>query len=347
MKTPAVSAPALFAGFVTPGSATPARLRLPSRAIGLSAAATLALASPAFAYLGSFAPADGYHLGVYSGSVNWSDVSYYDAGASGANAGGGAGPNLITPDSGKWKVVGQVARSAALGASPPYPGTLPPGTLPIYIVGNHGPGRTDGSALAFRNDTPLGGVGAAVYDYTIDTYDTGGTVPATVTNGIVGSNLYFNANPNDPINPGTHPLDKFNLSFMDSSGNIGAQWGYARDNEIYWRAGSAGPWNYTGLYANNGAWDGMSVKIDLTADTFQIDYYDVIGNTTINIAPAGTALGAAMNNLTTLRWQLEDGVNSGVGGKNFFDDATFTIPAPGSLGLFGLGALVGLRRRRS
>lgn len=313
-----------------------------------------AAALPASAHLGSFAPADGYTLSLFSGPVNWCDVSYYNAGAYGPNSGGGPGPTNIVPDSGLWRVVGPVggfyptaaARNAAVGGAPPYP-TSAPGSLPIYIVGDHGPGRTDASSLAFRNDTPRG-TGAAVYDYSIDTYDTGGVAPAAVTGGPVSHQIYLRPNPSDPPNPdGTPAGDKFSLGFMDSVGNIGAQWGYARDNEIYWRPGSAGPWTYTGIYADPGDWDGVRIDIDLTADTFSLDYYDVSSTTWLNLAPAGTPLGAAMGNFTTLRWLLEDGVNSGVGGKNFFDDSSFIIPAPGAAGLLALAGAAAARRRRS
>ena len=111
-----------------------------------------------------------------------------------------------------------------------------------YIVGNHGPGRTDGSSLAIRNDTPLGVTGPLVYNYELD--------------------------------------------------------------------------------------------------TFSMDYFDVSANTWTNLVPAGTAMGQAMNDFTNIRWQLEDGLAAGVGGKNFFDDFSFsTVPEPSTLLLFAFGGL--------
>jgi hypothetical protein len=330
-------------------SARPSRrgVELLSAKCGMAAAGLMfAVASPASAYLGSFTPNDGYNI-----VQPWVDVTYFNAGAYGANAGGG-GWTQTTPDSGKWKVVGPVggfftsvaARTAATVGAPAY-GPVPSSGLPIYIVGDHGPGRTDNSALAFRNDTPAG-TGAANYDYGIDTYDTGGTAPATVTSGVVSAQMYFLPNPDVMAQPGTRAGDKFFMSFKDSSGNIGAQWGYARDNEVYWRAGSSGPWNYTGVIANSGNWDGIKISIDLTADTFALDYYKVATSSWVNLAAAGTALGASMTNLTNLGWHLEDATNNGVGGKNFFDDVGFGIPAPGSAGVLALAGLVAMRRRR-
>lgn len=314
----------------------------------------VAAASQAQANLGTFSPNEGYNLSVYSGSYNWSDVSYYNAGKYGVNSGGGPGPTFITPNSSNWKLDpasaggffgSAAARSATIGTAPPYPTTNPLG-MPAYLVGDHGPGRTDNSSLAFRNDNPLGSVGPAIYTYDFDTYDTGGPVASSVTSGPVSFNIFMAASPGFPIGTGQRYPQKFHQSFMDTSSNIGAEWGYAYDNEIIWRSSSSNPWNYTGLYTN-GAWDGMTVNIDLTAQTFELKFFDATSSTTTVLAPAGTPLGASMANFTSLRWQLEDGVNGGVGGKNFFDDAKLTIPAPGALGLLGMGALAAARRRRN
>lgn len=325
----------------------------------LTALALTALATaPASAYLGSFGPSDGYNLLVLSGSVNWSDVSYYNAGQYGPNAGNGTGPTLQTPNAGLWRINSQAggffATAAARNANTPpttagYSPTLPSGTVGAYIVGGHFPGRNnDGYNLAVRNDTPAG-TGAIDYDYTIDSYDFAGYNPASVTAGSVSTQFYFCPNPSDPVSPdGTPPGDKFILSLTDSIGNIGAQWGYARDNEIYWRAGSTGAWNYTGVYADASNWDGVRIDIDLSADTFGIDYYDVGTNTWASIAAAGTALGTPMADLTHLGWSLVDGVSSGLGGKNYFDDFSFhvSVPTPGTLALTASGLLLTARRRR-
>ena len=322
--------------------------RIASAITPLSALALIQLASPAQAYLGSFTPADGYQI-----IQPWVDVSYFNTGQYGANAGGGS-VNYVAPDSGLWKVTGPVggiytsaaARAAATSGAPPYAVTPPvAGSAPVYIVGNHGPGRTDNSALAFRNDTPAN-TGAAKYDYSIDTYDTGGIAPSTVTSGIVTTQFYFCPNPADPVVPGALPRDKFTMSFKDSSGNTGFQWGYAAENQVYWRTGTSGPWTYTGVFANAANWDGVRVDIDLTNDTFGLDYYVVASNIWQNMIPAGTALGTPMTNLTNLGWQLEDNVFTGTGGKNFFDDFSFNVPAPSVVPLLALGGLVGARRRR-
>jgi hypothetical protein len=319
--------------------------------------ATLLFApAPAWAYLGSFEPADGYNLGVYASPspINWSDVSYYNAGNYGANAGGGSGPTVIAPDSGKWKVVSQVGgyftsaatRSTWLAGSPPYPNSLPPSALPAYIVGEHSPGRTGYGSLAVRNDSPSG-TGPLVYNYQLDSYDFGGISPASVTSGVVGTQFYFCPNPVDATK-----ADKFRLSFRDSLGNIGMEWGYGRDNTVTWRTSPSSAWNYTSILANASNWDGVRVDIDLGADTFSFDYYDVSANLWSNVVPAGTALGTPLQDLTNLDWRLEDAVNSGVGGKNFFDDFSFQTAVPeavpgAALPLLFAGAAFAARRRQS
>jgi hypothetical protein len=316
-------------------------------------------AVPANAYLGSFTPNDGYQI-----VQPWVDVSYFNSGANGLYAGGAAYAH-VAPNTGLWKVVATApggiytsaaARAAALVGVPPYPAVPPAaGGGPIYIVGDHGPGRTDNSALAFRNDSPAG-TGPAMYEYSLDIYDTGagggntGPLPSSIITGVVTTDFYFCPNPADPPDPsGANPRDKFTMSFIDQSGNVGFQWGYAAENQVYWRTSSSNPWNYTGVFADATNWDGVSVDIDLNSQTFGLDYYDVSTNTWSNMIPSGTALGMSMANLTRLGWQLEDNVFTGTGGKNFFDDFKFSsnVPEPSSMVLFGFAAsLISWRRRR-
>jgi len=310
-----------------------------------SVALVAGLAGQAYASLGTFVPANGYQI-----VQPWVDVSYFNSGQYGSSGGGSL--SHIPADSGLWKVTGQVggiyattaARNAAITAGNNY--LNPPqaaGNATVYIVGNHSPGRTDNGSLAFRNDTPAG-TGAAKYDYTLDIYDSGGVVPSSVTSGLVSAGFYFCPNPADPTSG--PPLDKFAMSFKDAANNTGLQWGYAADNEVYWRTNTSGPWTYTGVYANAANWDGVKVTIDLTAGTFGLDYYVVSTNTWQNMVAAGTLLGMPMTNFTTLGWQLEDNVFSGVGGKNFFDDFSIAIPSPSAAALLGLGGLLAARRRR-
>ena len=174
-----------------------------------------------------------------------------------------------------------------------------------------------------------------MYEYTLDTYDTGGgggntgPVPSSITSGVVTTQFYFCPNPADPPDPsGANPRDKFTMSFLDASGNVGFQWGYAAENQVYWRTSSSNPWNYTGVFADATNWDGVKADVDLDSQTFGLDYYDVSANTWSNMIPAGTPLGMSMANQTTLGWQLEDNVFTGTGGKNFFDDFKFSYSVP-------------------
>ncbi|MEX2188616.1 MAG: hypothetical protein WD875_17545 [Pirellulales bacterium] len=314
-------------------------------------AVALIVPSRAMAYLGSFGPNDGYYAqyGTFLG-----DVTYYNAGQSGINAGGGPTMQIVA-DSGLWTLqspVGGVFPSAALRApyiatAPPYALTDPNG-VPAYLLGGHFSGRNnDGYNLAFRNDTPIG-TGPAIYEYAIDTFDTGGPVPASVTSGVNSVGFYFCPNPADVPDPSGQAHHKFTLSVKDSLGNIGLEWGYARDNEVTWRDSPSSPWTYTGVYANSTNWDGIDIDVDLTADTFGIDYYDVSANTWSTMVPAGTPLGMPLLNITTLRWQLEDGVATGTGGKNYFDDFSIQtpVPEPSSIALVALTGLALLPRLR-
>ncbi len=314
---------------------------------------SIGTARPAHAYLGSFGPQDGYH--VQSGLVS-GDVTYYNAGQYGGNAGGGSGPTQIVADSGLWSYVGPaggyfsnaVDRGNYIATAPPYPAN-PVTALGAYLVGGHSGGRTDNFTLAMRNDTPLGVTGPAVYECELDSYDFGGIAPVSVTSGVVQVGLYFCPNPGDTPNPGTAPRDKFTMSFVDSVGNIGFQWGYGRDNSVTWRTSPSNPWNVISMTADATNWDGVRFDVDLSSDTFSFDYYDVSANTWTSLVPSGTAMGQSMSDLTVLRWQLEDGLSACIGGKNFFDDFSFqVVPEPSSVTLasFACLAALGAYRRR-
>jgi hypothetical protein len=321
-------------------------------------AIALAIPSTSQAYLGSFGPNDGYYpqYGTVLG-----DVTYYNAGQNGINAGGGAAMPLPA-DTGLWSLqtpnaggvfASAVNRAAFTSQYPAYPPN-PPNTVGIYLLGGHFPGRNnDGANLAFRNDTPVG-TGAARYRYQIDTYDTGGPVPASVNSGSVSMSFYFSPNPAaPPPSDGSPSHVKFTMSLLDSSASTGFQWGYAMDNTVMWRDSSSNPWNTTTVVADSAAWDGVKFNMDLTGDTFGIDYFDASLNTWNTMVPAGTPMGSAMMDFTTIDWQLEDGVNiwgtapiNQLGGKNYFDDVSIVIPEPASLSLAIFGAVALLRRNR-
>ena len=299
------------------------------------------------AYLGSFEPADGYTLSVIPGTPPsvFTDVTYYNAGQFGANAGGGT-PTQITFNTGSWKLLTEpgafyatsAIRNGYLGSTPPYPATVGPSGIPVYIVGNHFGGRTGFSALALRSDT-VAPIGPMEYNYSLDTYDFGGPAPSSITNGIVSTDFFFCPNPVDQLT-----TEKFIMSFVDSGGNVGMQLGYTRDNQVYWRPGNSGAWTYPGITADSTNYDGFQVDIDLTNDTFALSYYDVSTNVTSTLAAAGTPLGNAMTDLTNLRWWLDDQTILGVGGKNFFDDFSFHVVPEPSCGLLAWLAACCLRR---
>ncbi len=309
--------------------------------------------STASAHLGSFGPNEGYNLSMFSGSNNWCDVTYYNAGAYGPSSGGGSA-TAIAPDSGLWKLRSNngafyattAARNAQVGSAPAYTTSPLVGSATSYIVGAHFSGRNnDGYNLALRNDT-VAGTGPITYDYSLDTFDTGGPIASTQSTGVVRYQTYFLTDPDSAPNPDGTFSDKFRMSFVDSSGNIGAEWGYARDNQVAYRDGPSSAWTYTTWNAGPANWNGIRVDLDLSSDTFSMEYYDD-ATTTWNSIVTGASMGTAMGNFTTIRWQLEDAVNTGIGGKNFFDDSSFTgfVPAPGATGLL-VGGMIALARRR-
>ncbi len=310
----------------------------------------LAQSPSAQAYLGSFDIPDGYNQ--FATQVpgtppsDFSDVVYYNAGV--------IGPKIQIPyNSGQWQLLTQAgaffpngaARNAVVFGAPPYPAFPSSGTVPDYVIANHPGGRT-GGALALRNEG--GPDGAMEYDYTLDTVDFGGPTPASVTSGNVLTQFYFCPNGMDS-NP---TAEKFIMSFRDNFGNTGLQVGYRHDNQVQWRPGSSGAWTLAGITADSLAYDGFRVDMNLSSDTFQLEYFDFSTSIWSTLAVAGTPLGASMQNLTNLRWWLDEftvaGDPSGYAGKNFFDDFSFKVnpvPEPSSC-LLLLTGLCGLLVRR-
>jgi hypothetical protein len=329
----------------------------------ISAAAFAGVAAPhAHAYLGGFENADGYaYAFTYPVLDNWVDCTMYNAGAFGPNAGGGS-PFQQTVNTGLWTYSSSVGaaftnpaqRILDMGAAPTFNlnSISISNTVPSYFVGAHFGGRLGTNALAIRNATPAG-TGAMKYDYRLDSYDFGGVAPASITSGNIPGRFFFQANPLDNIVDATGMSpEKLYLSFKDSSGNIGFQWGYQRDNTIIWRASPSGSWNTTALVADDGSgvgnYDGVQFSINLTTQTFGLRYFDVSTSTTTVLAPLGTPLGNTMSDFTHIGWYFTDNVVSGVGGKNFFDDFTFQVPEPTTLmttGAVGVAALARRRRR--
>lgn len=323
-------------------------------------AVALLVASPAMAYLGSFESGDGYRfLGPLPN--DWIDVTNYNAGATNDVDASYAPLTPIPFNSGLWKITGPGPGSFYINATdratyinpgsppaPPYPAGAAKGPIiGAYLIGDHGGGHT-GNALAMRNTTPAGS-GPMEYDYTIDKFDFGGIVPSTVTAGTIKTSFWFwPSNPEQTVVP---PKEKFIMSFGDGT-NIGFQWGYARDNQLYWRPGSSGAWNMTSLFANDPSqYDKMTMEINLTAQTFKIDFSDTSTSLTTTLAPT-QALGAGMSNFTHIGWSLADNLQAGPlgwGGKNFFDDFVFDVPVPepsSALAMLAAGALAAIKRPR-
>lgn len=314
-------------------------------------------ATSAQAHLGGFENADGYaYAFTYPQLDNWVDATMYNAGAFGANAGGGT-PFQQTVNTGLWTYSSSAGaaftnpaqRVTDMGATPPFNPNVSStaNTIASYFVGAHFGGRLGTNALAVRNAATAG---ALKYDYRLDSYDFG-VNPITVTSGSIGTGLYLQANPADgTVDSSGQSPEKFYMSIKDSAGNIGLQWGYRRDNRVIWRANPVSSWNSTALVADDGSgvgnYDGVNFTVDLTSQTFSLSYYDISANVTTILAPAGTALGNSMSNFTHLGWYMTDNVYSGVGGKNFFDDFSFNVPEPASMMWLSLTTLA-LRRRRN
>ena len=138
-------------------------------ALAMAVMIVVAMCGTSHAYLGGFEDPDGY-------KPFFNEVVNYNAGAYGANAGGGA-YTTITPNTGLWQKL-QGPLSPATGSS---------GYL-AYATGHQNydrtnPGTSD-QGLVITTNSDGWTAGTQEYSYSLDSFDLGGMVPTTRHFGI-------------------------------------------------------------------------------------------------------------------------------------------------------------------
>jgi hypothetical protein len=299
----------------------------------IAAAVTLgALANPAHAWLGGFEPADGYQ-----GFLN--QVQIYNAGQYGPNSGYMAmSPTPITPNSGLW--------TAISGGSGLAYATGHFATDRQYI--NSGLGSINDQGLVITTHDQGWGGPAQRYKYNVDSQDLGGVSPPSTAGTKVQISFWTKGGlPGDPTGVNGVPYGYFgnSVEFADGAGNIGFRVGLTHvpgGNSITF-------WNGSTMFQSpmvhfGSKYDQWTVTLDLATQTVTADYYNFIFNTTTNMV-SGAPLITGMSDFSSMYFQSSPGVNNQ---KNWsIDDFGFrAVPAPGTAGMLGLGALLLGRRRR-
>lgn len=287
----------------------------------------------AYAYLGGFEQVDGY------GSF-LNEVSTTNAGAHGANAGGGT-LATIPANSGLWvKLQG-----------PTFPTAGTAGGV-AYATGHQNfdrtnPGTSDQALVITTNADGWGG-SAQEYSYSVDTFDLAGVNP--LSTGATTIDISFwscaqivgSTNPSSGLGPGTIGDT---VSFYDSSGNLGFSVGYRQPGTTTdFAATNVGSWVQSAVAVNPSTYHRWDISLDLLTDTVSIDIFE--GATLTNLV-SGAPLINPMSNFTEMRFESTPGVNnSKIWSLDDFGMDVRAIPEPSSAVLGAVSAVCFFARRR-
>jgi len=298
--------------------------------------ALMAFSSSSHAYLGGFEnPVDGY-------TPFLDDVTTYNAGAHGANAGGGA-YTAITPNTGLWSKL----------QGPLFPATGTAGGV-AYATGHQGYDRTNPStsdqALVITTNADGWGGGPQEYAYSVDNFDLAGVNPLSTGSTIVDisfwscARIYGTGEPGGGLGAGTIGDT---VSFYDSSGNLGFEVGYRQPaTTTDYAATNVGSWVQSAIAVNPSTYHRWDISLDLLNDTVSIDIFE--GATLTNLV-SGAPLITNMNDLSELRFESTAGVsNAKIWSLDDFVFDVQQVPEPTSVVLMisAAACALTLRRRR-
>ena len=295
-------------------------------AAGFCLTTTFGTPDTANAYLGGFEQVDGY------GSF-LNEVSTTNAGAHGANAGGGA-LMTIPANSGLWVKL--------QGPTYPTPGTA--GGV-AYATGHQNWDRlnpgTPAQALVITTNADGWSGTAQEYSYSLDTYDLGGVSPTSTGSDTLEISFWScaqivgSSDPSAGLGPGTIGDT---IGFYDSSGNLGFSIGYRQPGTTTdYAATNVGSWVQSSVAVNSSTYHRWDITLDLLNDTVSIDVFE--SGVLTNLV-SGVSLITNMNNLTEMRFESTPGVNnSKIWSLDDFGFEVHQVPEPSMAGLMCIGAL--------
>lgn len=299
------------------------------------ATAIAVLPTPAHAYLGGFEGADGYQPFL-------NDVSVYNAGAFGANAGGGSYTPL-PPNTGLWKKL--------QGPLWPTPGTA--GGV-AYATGHQNydrtnPGTSDQALIITTNADGWTG-GSQEYSYNIDSYDLGGFSPASTAGNVVKISFWSCSYlPGTSEGGGLGPNTLANtVSFFDSSGNLGfAVGGIQPGTSTDFAAYNVGSWVQSAVAVGTNSFHRWDITLDLGAQTVSIDVFE---SAVLTPLVSNAPLINPMSDFSQLRFLSAPGVNNAkVWALDDFSMMLRAVPEPATATLLAIASslLTVIRRRPS
>jgi hypothetical protein len=293
--------------------------------------APLLLTAQARAYLGGFENPDGYR-------PFFDDVAKYNAGAHGANAGGGV-YTPITPNTGLWKKL----------QGPLHPATGTTGSF-AYATGHQNfdrtnPGSSD-QALVITTNADGWNAGPQEYSYQVDSFDLGGVNPLS-TGGTLVKISFWSCSfiPGSTEGGGLGPNTLANtISFYDSGGNLGfAVGGIQPGTSTDFAAYNVGAWVQSSVAVGTNTYHRWDIMLDLGAQTVSIDVFE---SSILTPLVVNAPLINAMSNFTEMRFMSAPGINNDKVWA--LDDFTMMgVPEPSCFAFAGFGLLtLGMFGRR-
>lgn len=291
----------------------------------------VALCGSAGAYLGGFEDPDGYKPFL-------NDVVTYNAGAYGANAGGGT-YTPIPANTGLWKKL----------QGPLFPTTGTAGGV-AYGTGHQNldrtnPGTSD-QALVITTNADGWTAGPQEYAYSLDSLDLGGVLPASTGGTTINLSFWscsriYGTGEGGGLGAGTIGDT---ISFHDGGGNLGFQLGYRQPATTtdYAAINVNGTWVQSAVAVNPSTYHRWDVTLDLNLQTVSVDIFEA--GTLTNLV-SGASLISPLSNFTELRFESTPGVNNAKIWS--LDDFEFqVVPEPATLSILALGSMVLLGRRK-
>ena len=319
--------------------------------IPIIVAGSLCIPLQSHAYLGGFEANDNFGGGGYLSFVNW--VNGYNAGEYGsANGGpGGVAFNPLQPPKSDFPTGLWDDKNNAFGTYNANPSVFMGG----YYVTGHGAVPVLGMVphsgdqmLALRNTsyaTPTIPAVPLDYRYTLDTrdfYNGGNPVkPADTGSKIVDWSVWAGPGPVTAPNGGVW------LSFVDSDGDVGFEFGWDETYELRYRDKSTDGWTKTGYVFGrpwafpfqNVIYDQFHFSLDLENDDWSLDVFSTLKGNAMTFV-TDRPFGQKLDNFTNIDFHVSYGNE-----KGFFDDSEFVIrnaqvPERGTFALVGLAGLL-------
>ncbi len=296
---------------------------------GLAVAAfSLLFTASAHAYLGGFENVDGY-------APFLNDVSTYNAGQYGPNAGGGSF-TPIPPNSGLWQKL--------QGPLWPAPGTA--GGV-AYATGHQNadrtnPGTPDQALIITTNADGWTG-GSQEYSYQIDSFDLGGVNPNATGGQVVNLSFWScswipGSGEGGGLGPGTIANT---VSFYDSLGNLGfAVGGIQPGTTTDFAATNVGSWLQSSVAVGTSSYHRWDIRLDLNNQTVSIDVFE---SATLTPLVVNAPLINPMVDFSEMRFLSAPGVNNDKVWA--LDDFTMSVPEPSAMMLASVSAACLFLRR--